>query len=159
MNGNLNNIERVAVARAVGSADEISKICASLTPGTYKGDLTVKIDFEVAKGSDTDAAAVANINSIAVLAKAIILSGVQRHNFYAAIKAAALAVAKGEKLANVVADEDERVAAEIEALKAEVVNSLPKIKRSGATRVKAVVSKVEEPVVSVNATVAAVANL
>ena len=139
MKTELNNIEKIAVARSVGSTDEIGKLCKKLTPGTYNGKLSVTIDFSVEKNSDTEAAATSNILSIAVLAKAMILSGIQRQNFYNAIEQAALATGTiGDNLS----EEDERVVAEIEALKEKVVAKLPKIQKSGATKVKAVVEKI-----------------
>jgi hypothetical protein len=101
------------------------------------------VDFSVAKASPTEAAATSNLLSAAVLAKALILSGVQRANFYAAMEKAALAVAAdGGTVGGSVSEEDARVLAEIEALKKNVVAKLPAIKKSGNTTVVATVERV-----------------
>ena len=140
----LTNIERVAVAAAMGKVEQIKDLKREIKPGTYAGDVAVRIHFDLEKREDTDAAPTAALLSKATLAKALVMSGVQRKNFYAALLAVATqAIAQGKSVAESLTEDDKRVILEIEELEVQVVRLLPRQPKAGAVVVIAEVNRVE----------------
>ncbi len=139
----LNDIERAAVVGAMGSKDSIDEIKKAIAPGIYQGQVVLKVVFTVSKAESTDCDPTCDLLSLAVFAKALVLSGIQRENFYAALKTAALqAYSADKKVGDQMEENDKRVVEEIEKLKKEVISQLPRGAKSGSTKVVAQVAKV-----------------
>ena len=145
LNNLFSNEEKVAVSKALkGESDK-------LAPGVHTGTVTLRIDYSINKGVDTEAAPTVAILSKATLAKALVMSGIQADNFIAAlVKIATEAMDSEGKVAPALTEADERVIAMIERIEKEVSAKLPKMTKSGATKVKAEVSRIETTMVSVS---------
>ncbi len=140
----LSEVERIAVAGAVGSAEALREIKHDLAPGSYSGSATIRVDFVVEKAEPYEAAPTVDLMSRPVIARALVISGFQRENFYRALREAALeAYADGANVSELISEQDKGVVAEIAQLQAKVVDELPKAKRSGSTRVMATVRNIK----------------
>jgi len=150
----LSPIDKIAMSALAGSSDALSKLKQGLAAGQYRGTINVRVDYVIDKAPEYSRPPTINLLSLAVVAKAIVMSGAQGQNFLNALKKAALeAYAAGETVADTVKADDARVLEQIEAIKKEVVAALPLSKASGSTKVLAtaykvsgfVASELEEP--------------
>lgn len=143
----LTNIERVAVAASMGNVTEIKKELAS---GSYSGSVVVKIDYTVGKSEDTDALPTSNILAENVIALAVVKMGAMGDHFLTALRSAALEAAAVEKtVGQMVLEKDDRVIAKLAEIRTEVTGCLPRIKKSGATKVTSTITKVASGAVQV----------
>ena len=143
--GNLSTVERVAMAKGSNVCGSFKDgVSPSIPTGVYEGSFTVKVDFKVTKQDPYETPPTVNLMSKAVIAKAVVMSGIQADNFFAALEKAALeAFQTKEKVSDVVAEEDFRVQKRIDELTASVISKLPLAKRSGDTKVEAKVQVLE----------------
>lgn len=101
-----------------------------------KGEMMLRIPFEVKKGLSYDCAPTVNLLSKAVIAKALINSGVTREAFKNSLREAALeALNSDQEVGEVLSAQDQRVMAMVEDVEREVIAALPRQPRSGSTRV------------------------
>jgi len=142
--GDLSVVERMAVAKATKTFTSfdsaVSKVVAS---GTYEGELTIRVKFKLVKEEPYETAPTVDLLSKAAIAKAVVMSGIQADNFYAALKKVALASYKaGKPVADMLEDTDKRVIDKIEAMQQQVVAQLPLAQRAGRTIVQAEIERV-----------------
>lgn len=105
--------------------------------GAVTGEMIVRIPFQLTKGHATEIRPTASILSQAVLAKALIYSGVTADAFKAALlKAATEALNAEHTVAQELKDEDKRITEELAQLQQDVIAKLPKIPRSGSVSIK-----------------------
>ena len=115
-------------------------------PGVYTGSIEARIDYTVTKADDTEAKPTGNLLSLGVIAKAMVLMGVQADNFIVALKAAAEQAlkAKGDEVTDALTEDDKRVLVMMEKLNTDLLDTLPKQTRSGATKVSAEVTIIDK---------------
>jgi len=143
----LNKIEAEAASRALGAAAK--KISAKIPVGEYSGEVSLRVRYTLTKDADYDTAPTVNLLSKAVLAKAMVMAGIQADNFLKCLRDAAIESLGGEtKLSDELQAEDERVAQKLDALFAGVIAQLPRQPRSGDTSVKAIIEVVDPAEVS-----------
>lgn len=116
----------------------VKKAKQAIAPkSSIKGEMTVRIPFEIKKGSNYDTAPTVNLLSKAVIAKALINSGVTRDAFKKALLEAATEALNGNQdVATVLNEKDQRVMTMIEDVEREVIAALPRQPRSGSTKVR-----------------------
>lgn len=136
--------EQEAVTLAISKLikdDEVKVISGKLQAGDkISGEATITFTFSLSKGKPSEVAPTANILSLPVLAKALILSGIQIENFKENLRRAATeALLNGESVGDVVSEADQRVFAAVEEIKSEIVAQLPKVPRAGSVRVQGVI--------------------
>ena len=137
----LTKIQAEAVARSLTSTAK--KIHEKIPVGSYTGDVTLNVKFTLQKDADYDTAPTVNLLSKAVLAKALVMSGIQADNFLQCLRDAAIeSLDEGTKVADAV-QEDVRVLEKLDALFSSVIAELPRQPRAGDTSVKAVITVVE----------------
>lgn len=120
------------------AAKQVAKDLPDIRPGQYDGEVVCKIKYKLTKGEDYETIPTVSVLSKAVLAKAIVLSGIQDDNFFNALKKVMeQAFVENEKAADVMAEADARVLAKIEKMTTDVLAKLPKAGRAGACKVKA----------------------
>lgn len=122
---------------------------ATLPQGSkYEGEITVRIPYRVTKGEDYDVAPTVNLLSQAVLAKALVYSGVTADAYRVALlKAANEALTTDQTVAQVLS-EDERVADAILKVQNEVVAQLPRQPRKGVVKVNILTDDGQPEIVS-----------
>ena len=137
----LTKIQAEAAARSLSAAAK--KIHGKIAVGNYTGGVTLNVKFTLQKDADYDTAPTVNLLSKAVLAKALVMSGIQADNFLKCLREAAIeSLEDGTKVADAV-QEDVRVLEKLDALFASVIAELPRQPRAGDTSVKAVITVVE----------------
>ena len=133
-------------ARAIQeAAKKIAKKLPAIAPGKYKGEVLARIKYDLSKGDDYDTAPTVNLLSKGVLAKALVMSGIQADNFMACLKKAAIdAMEAGDKVDIALAEEDARIEAKLEELFKQVIEKLPRQPRTGEVRCTAEIELIPE---------------
>jgi hypothetical protein len=132
--------EILAAVMAGMVTDKVAKEAkAALKSGTFaSGELTLRVPFTLTKGDDYEVKPTVNLLSQAVIAKALVYSGVTADAFKAALlKAATEAFDTESKVSDVLSADDARILQEVARIQAEVVDRLPKQHRNGVVKVKA----------------------
>jgi hypothetical protein len=128
----LSKVEAAALAKAAKKIVDAST--GSIAVGKHTGMITVRVAYDLNKAEDYDTAPTVNLLSKAVLAKALVMSGIQADNFLGALRdAAVVALNAGEKAADILTEEDNRVLAKMDALFNQVIAELPRQTRAGST--------------------------
>ena len=128
----LSKVEAAALAKAAKKIVDAST--GSIAVGKHTGMITVRVAYDLNKAEDYDTAPTVNLLSKAVLAKALVMSGIQADNFLGALRdAAVIALNAGEKAADILTEEDNRVLAKMDLLFEKVIAELPRQPRAGST--------------------------
>ncbi len=94
----LSKIEAVALEKA--GKKLAAAASGTVSTGKHAGMITVRLAYDLSKAEDYDTAPTVNLLSKAVLAKALVMSGIQADNFLGALRdAAVVALNAGEKAA------------------------------------------------------------
>lgn len=108
--------------------------------GIYTGTAIIKVDWELSKDAPTEKKPTSKLLSKGVIAKAMVIMGIQADNFLAALKTAAefeLLNSNNADVAKKLGDDDKRLEEKLEQLDAEVLSKLPKTPVSGKVTVDA----------------------
>lgn len=148
----LNTTERVAVARAMGSAQAVQELSASLKPGTYQGEVIIKVKFDVQKEPNYETTPTVSVFTKAVFAMAVKKAGALRGQILDIFADAAMEVMAGEgNMEEALLAADPELAKYLVGIQANVLAKLPKATRTGRTLVKAEVAKLAAPTTTENA--------
>jgi hypothetical protein len=113
-----------------------------------EGELVVRVPFRVSKGFPGEIKPTATVLSQAVLAKALVNSGVTAKHFgKSLVKAAREALAEGHTVSQEVSATDPRVA-EMLAMLDDVINQMPKTPRAASVSVQVLTESGEPEVTS-----------
>jgi hypothetical protein len=128
----------IAVMSGLFSDEKVKEAKTSLLQGRkIKGEITLRIPYELSKGINYEVAPTVNLLSQAVLAKAIVYSGVTAAAYKTGLTLAVKeALENGKNVSEQLKAEDTRILKTIKDIQEEIVKQLPKQPRSGMTKVK-----------------------
>lgn len=139
-------IQTAVIASAIKDA-EAKKAKNCIKVGTYSGTMVVKISYVASKGAPTDKAATSTLLSKAVLAKALVRSGIQADLFLSYLRDAAIEASNANTATTVaeqvLSEDDKRVLQRIEDIDAQVLAKIPRLPVNGSTKVVAEVDVLE----------------
>lgn len=119
------------VLAAIGK--KLGESAESPAAGKHQGEFLCRVTYEMNKGVDYETAPTVSLLSKAVLAKALVMSGIQADNFLVnLLKVAKEALDADEKVGPAMSEADTRVLTQMDALFSGVIAQLPRQPRSGS---------------------------
>lgn len=126
------------VARALQEAGKqlAKKLGNGIPHGKYTGTVKASLTFTLCKGKDYDTAPTSNLLSMPVLAKAMVMSGIQSDNFIDCLRRSATAsLVAGDNVGAALSDEDVRVKDQMAKMFTALISKLPRQPRTGEVKV------------------------